>query len=88
MQLKFNVMKFYINLNKQIFYLDTYRLCSTAYKQTFTFFSSAIQVMKFEKLWSRGGEHFYYHGPHEMCIITGGPQNQLIIIPLSNYEEE
>jgi len=21
----------------------------------------------------------YYHGPHELCIIAGGPQNQLIL---------
>jgi len=30
-------------------------------------------------LYSRGGELIYYHGPHELCIITGGPQNQLIL---------
>jgi len=30
----------------------------------------------------------YYRGPHELRIIAGGPQNQLILLPLSNYEEE
>jgi len=30
----------------------------------------------------------HYHGPHESCIITGRPQNQLITLPLSSYEEE
>jgi len=24
---------------------------------------------------TRGGEPIYYHGPHELCIIAGGPQN-------------
>jgi len=27
----------------------------------------------------QGGELIYYHGPHELCIIAGGPQNQLIL---------
>jgi len=26
-----------------------------------------------------GGESIYYQGPHELCIIDGGPQNQLIL---------
>jgi len=30
-------------------------------------------------LYCRGGEPIYYHGPHEFCIIAGGPQNQLIL---------
>jgi len=30
---------------------------------------------------SRGGEPIYYHGPHELCISAGGPQNQSIILP-------
>jgi len=25
------------------------------------------------------GEPIYYHGRHELCIIAGGPQNQLIV---------
>jgi len=24
----------------------------------------------------KGGEPIYYHGPHELCIVAGGPQNQ------------
>ena len=28
--------------------------------------------------YNKGGEPIYYHGPHELCIIAGGPQNQLI----------
>jgi len=27
----------------------------------------------------RGGESIYYNGPHELSIIGGGPQNQLIL---------
>ena len=27
----------------------------------------------------QGGEPNYYHGPHELCIIAGGPQHQLIL---------
>jgi len=27
----------------------------------------------------QGGEPIYYHGPHELCIIAGRPQNQLIL---------
>jgi len=32
----------------------------------------------------------YYHGPHELCIIAGGPQNQFYpkVLPLSDYEEQ
>ena len=30
-------------------------------------------------LYSRGGEPIYYHRPHELCIIDGGPQNQLTL---------
>jgi len=33
-------------------------------------------------LHSKGGEHVYYHEPHELCIIAGGAQNPLI---LSSY---
>jgi len=29
-------------------------------------------------VYSRDGEPIYYHGPHELCISAGGPQNQLI----------
>jgi len=42
-------------------------------------------------LYTSGGGPIYYHGPHESCIISGGPQNQVIspkILPLSNNEEE
>ena len=27
----------------------------------------------------RSGEPNYYRGPHELCIIAGGPQNQQIL---------
>ena len=27
---------------------------------------------------SKGVEPIYFHGPHELYIIAGGPQNQLI----------
>jgi len=27
--------------------------------------------------YGRDGELNYYHGPHELCTIAGGPQNQL-----------
>jgi len=27
----------------------------------------------------RGGKLIYYHGPRELCIIAGGPQNQSIL---------
>jgi len=27
----------------------------------------------------QGGEPIYYHGPHELCSIAGGSQNQLIL---------
>jgi len=38
----------------------------------------------------KGGEPIYYHGPHDLCNIAGGPQNQFYpkILPLFNYEEE
>jgi len=26
-----------------------------------------------------GGEPVYYHGPHELCITAGEPQNQLVL---------
>jgi len=26
-----------------------------------------------------GAETIYYHGPHELCIIAGGSQKQLIL---------
>jgi len=29
--------------------------------------------------YGRGGEPIYYHGPHRLCIIAGGPQNHLIL---------
>jgi len=32
-----------------------------------------------ETLYVRGGEPIHYHGPHELCIIAGGPQNQWIL---------
>jgi len=32
--------------------------------------------------YASGGEPFHYHGPHELYIITGGQQNQLIVLPL------
>jgi len=35
----------------------------------------------FKLIWftyTRGGEPIYYQGPYELCIIAGGPQNQLI----------
>jgi len=25
------------------------------------------------------GNPIYYHGPHELCIVAGGPQNKLIL---------
>jgi len=28
---------------------------------------------------TRGGKPIYYHGPHELYIIAGGPQNHLIL---------
>ena len=39
----------------------------------------------------QGWEPIYYHGPHQLCMTAGGPQNQRIFVkiqPLSNYEEE
>jgi len=30
-------------------------------------------------LYIRSGEPNYYRGPHELCIIAGGPQNQQIL---------
>jgi len=29
--------------------------------------------------YTSGGEPIYYHGPHELCVIAGGPQIQLIL---------
>jgi len=29
--------------------------------------------------YNRDGEPIHYHGPHELCFITGGPQNHLIL---------
>jgi len=48
------------------------------------------EILYLEHL-EQGGEPIYYHGPHELCIIAGGTQNQLIfgkILPLSSYGEE
>jgi len=33
----------------------------------------------------RGGEAICYHGPHELCIIAGGLQNQSINFILKLY---
>jgi len=32
-----------------------------------------------------GGEPIYYHGPDKLCVIAGGPQNQLILSQNSTF---
>jgi len=34
--------------------------------------------LSYYAVYTRGGEPIYYHEPHELCIIAGRPQNQLI----------
>ena len=46
-------------------------------RQPFTI--KAAEVKTTSNDYTKGGEPIYYHGPHEMCIMAGGPQNQLIL---------
>ena len=32
-----------------------------------------------------GGGPIHYHGPHELCIFAGGPQNRLILSQNSTF---
>jgi len=46
--------------------------------------SSALRV-GVKTSYTVGGEPIYCHGPHELCIIAGGPQNQLILSSNSTF---
>jgi len=40
---------------------------------------TSMPPLRLRFLYARGGEPIYYHGPHELCIIACGLQNQIIL---------
>jgi len=49
-----------------------------------TLIRSSLQCTK--SWWrARHSKPIYYVGPHELCIIVGGPQNQLILSENSSF---